>query len=227
MGDSDLDQTPAHERHNPDLLRFIPPGSKRLVEVGCSSGALAREFKKTSPDCDYWGIEIVPAYAELAKRHCDRSLVLNIEAAGDDFWESCSDRECWIFGDVIEHFTDPWRILRKVRSVIPAGGEVVACVPNAQHWSVQVRLNIGAFRYEPEGLLDKTHLRWFTKKTIHELFSGAGFEITDVLPRIFNDPQNERFLPAIELMAKLAGADTKSAAADSMPLQYVIRAIAK
>ena len=222
-----MDQTPVHDSHNPDLLKFIPAEAKRLIEVGCSSGALAREFKKLSPRCDYWGVEIDPGYAGLAKRHCDRSFVLNIEEAGADFWKSTADRDCWIFGDVIEHLKDPWDVLRKTRACIPADGAVVACIPNAQHWSLHVRLNIGALRYEAEGLMDKTHIRWFTKKTIHELFDQSGFKVTEVLPRIFDEPQRETFLPAIEHMAKLAGADTKSAVADSLPLQYVLRAYPK
>lgn len=222
-----MDQTPAHDNYNPDLLNFIPTDAKRLIEVGCSSGALAREFKKRSPHCDYWGVEIDPGYAALARRHCDRSFVVNIEEAGDDFWQSAANRDCWIFGDVIEHLKDPWDILGKIRACISANGTVVACIPNAQHWSLQVRLSIGAFRYEDEGLMDRTHIRWFTKKTIHELFNQAGFEIAEVLPRIFDEPQREAFLPAIEHMARLAGADTKSAVADALPLQYVLRALPK
>lgn len=173
-----MDQTPAHEQHNPDLLKIIPASARRLVEVGCSTGAHAREFKKLSPNCDYLGIETDPTSAALAKRHCDQSLIVGIEEAGDDFWARCADRDCRIFGDVIEHLKNPWDVLRKVRSVIPPAGVIVACIPNAQHWSVQVRLSTEDFKYEAQGLLDKTHLRWFTKKTIFELINQSGFEIS-------------------------------------------------
>ena len=217
-----MQQTPAHEQHNPDLLRLVPPGARRLIEIGCSSGALAREFKKLVPDCDYVGVEIDPGYAEAARRHCDRVLALDIEAADDAFWAAHADRDCWIFGDTLEHLKDPWTVLRRIRKGIPASGHVVACIPNAQHWSLQARLCVGDLRYEASGLLDRTHLRWFTRRTIIEMFDQAGFRITEGLPRIFDEPQRDRFLPAIEQMARLLGADPKVAVEDALPLQYVV-----
>ena len=113
-----MSQTPVHEFHNPELLDIIPWGASKLIEVGCSSGAMAREFKKISPTCHYLGIEIDPAYAKLAQRYCDQSLVLDIETADDTFWSTNADRDCWIFGDTLEHLRDPWKVLRQVRSVL-------------------------------------------------------------------------------------------------------------
>lgn len=165
-----MDQTPIHEFHNPDLLKLIPVNSKNLIEIGCSSGALAREFKKISPQANYFGVEIDPAYAASALRYCNETAVLNIEKAGDEFWDSKKDRDCWIFGDTLEHLQDPWVILNRIYQALPVGGSVVACIPNAQHWSLQARLSIGDFRYEKDGLMDRTHLRWFTRQTIVEMF---------------------------------------------------------
>lgn len=222
-----MDQTPVHEQHNADLLNLIPVASKNLIEVGCSSGALAREFKKLVPDADYRGVEIDADFAELARRHCNIVTVLNIESADEKFWSDNGDRNCWIFGDTLEHLQNPWRILKKINEVAPIDGVVVACIPNAQHWSLQVRLSIGDFRYENSGLMDRMHLRWFTRQTIVELFDQAGFSIEAGLPRIFDEPQREPFLPLIGQMAKLAGTDPDLAIADSLPLQYVVRAIKK
>lgn len=219
-----MNHTPVHENHNPDLLDIIPWGSKKLIEVGCSSGALAREFKKLSPNCHYLGIEIDPAYAELALRYCDQSQVLDIETAGDAFWKENADRDCWIFGDTLEHLKDPWRVLRQVRSIMPKNACIAACIPNAQHWSLQAKLSIGDFRYEDTGLLDRTHLRFFSRQTILEMFNDAGFTVTACIPRIFHEPPRERFLPVIEQLAKLAGANPQTSVDDAMPLQYVVSA---
>ena len=222
-----MSQTPIHESHNSDLLRFIPLTSKRVIEIGCSSGALAREFKKISPDTNYLGVEIESTYAQLASRYCDEVLVLNIEHADDAFWSSQGDRDCWVFGDTLEHLANPWLVLSRIYQCLPLGGVVVACIPNAQHWSVQARLSIGDFRYEDEGLLDRTHLRWFTRQTIVEMFHQAGFEIQEGLPRTFDEPMREQFLQIIAEMAKAAGADPEVAISDSIPLQYVVRAVKK
>ncbi|MBU3588900.1 bifunctional 2-polyprenyl-6-hydroxyphenol methylase/3-demethylubiquinol 3-O-methyltransferase UbiG [Polynucleobacter sp. 80A-SIGWE] len=220
-----MEQTPIHDFHNPDLLRMIPENAKKLIEVGCSSGALAREFKKISPNADYFGIEIDPDYADLARRFCSSVSVLNIESADADFWESNSDRDCWIFGDTLEHLQNPWLLLKRIYEVIPSGGTVVACIPNAQHWSIQAKLSIGDFRYEDRGLMDKTHLRWFTRQTIIEMFDQAGFVIEEGAPRIFDEPQRDSFLPAIGEMARLSGADPQLAISDSLAYQYVVKAV--
>lgn len=220
-----MEQTPVHEQHNPDLLRFIPVGAKRVIEIGCSSGALAREFRKISPGCDYLGVEIDPAYAELAKRHCDSTMVLDVEKASDEFWQANADRDCWVFGDVLEHLTDPWAVVRKIRAVIPSNGSIVVCMPNVQHWSIQARLAVGSFDYKDDGLMDKTHLRWFTRATLLQMFNEAGFKITEGFPRVFDEPQRDKFLAVIDLMARAMGGDPKMAVADAMPIQYVIRAV--
>jgi 2-polyprenyl-3-methyl-5-hydroxy-6-metoxy-1,4-benzoquinol methylase len=222
-----MEQTPVHEQHNPDLLKFIPIESKKIIEVGCSSGALAREFKKNKSDCWWFGVEIDPMYAEIAKRHCDETMTLDIENAPESFWEETKNADCWIFGDTLEHLKDPWSILKLIRAKISQTGSVVACIPNAQHWSLQARLSIGDFRYETSGLLDRTHLRWFTRQTIIEMLEQSGFQLEAGIPRIFNEPNRDVFLPIIEQMARAAGVDPQMAVTDALPLQYVIRAVPK
>ena len=104
-------------------------------------------------------------------------------------------------------------------------GSVVVCIPNAQHWSVQARLNSGLFRYEDSGLLDRTHLRWFTRTTIYEMFESTGFDVVDGCSRTFNEPGREQVLAAIRQMAQAVGADPELAAQDATPLQWVFRAM--
>ena len=92
---------------------------------------------------------------------------------------------------------------------------------------MQDKSSISDFRYEKSGLFDKTHLRWFTRQTIFDMFDQAGFEIKAGMPRIFNEPSRELFLPIIEQMAKAAGVDPQVAVSDALPLQYVIRGVPK
>ena len=220
-----MDQTPSHENHNFDLLRMIPASSMRLIEVGCSSGAMAREFKKINPLCDYFGIDIDESYAIQAQRHCDQAIALDIEEADEQFFLDQGNRDCWIFGDTLEHLRNPWRILKKIRERLPSNGCVVACIPNAQHWSVVAKLSIGDFRYQDSGLLDRTHLRWFTRQTIVEMFIGAGYAIQAGFPRVFPEPFRDRILPVIGEMAKACGVDPELAMSDALPIQFVIRAV--
>jgi len=220
-----MEQTPVHEGHNPDLLAIIPLNVRRIVEVGCSSGSLAREFKKLGGKADYTGIEIDPEYAQLAARYCDRVLTLDIESVDAACLKATMPCDCWVFGDTLEHLRDPWALLARIRSVIPADGCVAACIPNAQHWSVQAALSVGAFRYQSSGLLDRTHLRWFTRTTIAEMFQGAGFRILKWRPRVFDEPARAGLLPHIRALAAAAGGSPEIAGQDAVPLQYVCLAV--
>lgn len=210
--------------HNRDLLAFIPGNARHVVEVGCNSGALAAAYKAINPSCLYEGIELDEQAAQTARNHCDRVLELDIESVGTEFFGKFSEADCWVFGDVLEHLKDPWQVLARIRSVMPENGMIVACIPNAQHWSVQAKLCIGDFRYQNEGLMNRSHLRWFTRATIFELFAQAGFQIVAGRPIILDEPVRDRILPAIKLMAQLTGANPDVTINDSLPIQYIVRA---
>lgn len=218
-------QTPVHHSHNSDLLKLIPLDARRIVEVGCSSGALAREYKKLNPDVHYIGIEIEPSYAQLARAHCDEVFDMNIEALTPELIQGELAADCWIFGDVLEHLYDPWQVLLNLRQSLAPGASIVACIPNAQHWSVQAKLCMGDFCYEDSGLFDRTHIRWFTLKTMIEMFNRAGLRVEEGVPRVFEEPNRALVLPAIRAMALATGVDPEGAMQDAMPLQYVLRAV--
>ena len=154
-----MQQTPLHHAPNLDLLNVIPKAT-RVVEAGASSGALAQAYKQHHPECHYIGIEIDSEFAVIASKHCDQVLLGDLDALSTLPPPQSLKAECWVFGDCLEHLNDPWRVLRWVHQLQPEGGIICACIPNAQHWSVQTRLNSGDFFYQSSGLLDRTHLRW-------------------------------------------------------------------
>lgn len=220
-----MKQTPVHDNYNSDLLEIMTTSARNVVEVGCSSGALARAYKTLNPDCHYTGIDVDPNYADIARQYCDEAICLDIENADNSTFESLSKADCWVFGDSLEHLKDPWTLLKRIREAIPDNGSIVACIPNAQHWSLQANLNSGNFFYQNAGLLDRTHLRWFTRITIGELFASTGYEIVEGIGRVFKEPEHDKILGAIRAMAIAAGTDPDQAVADAAPLQYVVRAI--
>ena len=220
-----MEQTPVHDQHNPELLKMMPPTARRVVEVGCSSGTLARAYKAIKPAVHYIGVEIDPAYAELARRYCDEVLVLDMDTVTPEIIQATLNADCYVFGDSLEHLRDPWALLARIRAVIPADGCIAACIPNVQHWSVQLRLACGEFRYEDTGLMDRTHLRWFTRLTMNEMFVQAGFKLVQGHAVIFHDARREQVLPAIRAMAIAVGADPDLAVREALPTQYVWRAV--
>lgn len=211
--------------YNHDLLPLIPPDARGVVEVGCNNGALARVYKAINPACNYTGIEVDAENAERARRYCDTVLHLDIESVDESFYAQYANSNVWIFGDVLEHLRYPWEVLARIRRSMPADGCVIVCLPNAQHWSVQAKLSVGDFRYENGGLMDRTHLRFFTRATMLEMFAGAGLKIAQGFPRIFGELKNEHVIAAIKSMAIGVGADPELALQDSMPLQYVVKAV--
>lgn len=217
-------QTPAHDIPNPDLLAILPVVD-RLVEVGCSTGALARAYRERHPQAHWLGLEIDPDYGAAARRHCQEVLVGDVEQLLEDpAMAELFQADCWIFGDSLEHLRDPWRVLRQVHGLLPEGGSVCACIPNAQHWSLQARLCLGQFVYEESGLLDRTHLRWFTPTTMAALFQDNGFRLVHTQPRIFPHPAEAMVLEQIRTFAQRLGGDPEQAVQDARPLQLVIRA---
>jgi len=219
-----MQQTPAHDRPNLDLLAVMP-AAKRVVEVGCSRGALARAYKQRHPDSHYLGIEIDPAYAAEARNHCDEVRVANIEALiSSGAFSDLPAAQCWVFGDTLEHLQDPWLVLRSLHGGLDPQGCVCACIPNMQHWSIQLRLNGGLIEYADSGLLDRTHLRWFSRLTMVQLFESSGYQIASLQPRIFPHPQLQRACALIGQLASQIGHDPEQAIRDAQPLQYVIKA---
>lgn len=225
VAQAEMKQTPIHDQHNPDLLNLIPLEAKRVIEVGCSSGALARAYRELNPACEYIGTEIDSNYAEIARQHCRQVFVGNIEQMLDEIQITQGAFDCWVFGDVLEHLYDPWHVLKRIaQDLLTPGGSVVACIPNMQHWNMQLALNVGDIRYQDAGLLDRTHIRWFTRVTIIEMFQQAGLQIASIGGRTFDEPERDKFLPLLRDLAEASGGDHEQAVADAIPLQWVVRA---
>lgn len=206
-----------------DLLELMP-SVESVVEAGCSSGALAAAYRQRCPGCRYLGIEIDPEYAVLARKHCDQVLVADLDALSHCPVSRQLMAECWVFGDCLEHLVDPWRVLRWVRQHQPGHGVICACLPNAQHWSLQARLSCGDWEYQDSGLLDRTHLRFFTAKTIPQAFSRAGYKLEALIPRYWGKKPTESIVAAIAEMAGAAGGNSDVAVQSSMPSQYLVLA---
>lgn len=218
-------QTPAHEVVNHDLLALMPTQARRVVEVGCMHGALARAYRKRCPGVHYTGIDIDPDYARVARQACDLALPGDIELFTPTAFESLFPSDCWVFGDCLEHLRDPWRVVRQIRERIDPDGCLVTCVPNAQHWSVQMRLATGLFRYEDSGLLDRTHVRWFTRVTLIEMFTQAGWRVEHGLSRYLSQEPPAALLQGIATIARVGGADVAQALEDARVFQYLLKVV--
>jgi trans-aconitate methyltransferase len=220
-----MKQTPAHAVVNQELLAMIPPTARRVVEVGCMHGALANAWRPTHPHAHYVGIDIDADYAAVAADYCNEAFAADIETLAAERFDHLFPSDCWIFGDCLEHLRDPWAVLKRVRAAIDADGCLLTCIPNAQHWSVLWRLASGNFRYEDNGLMDRTHLRWFTRTTMLEMFAATGWRVVEGVSRNLNSPHQPQALEAVRAYALASGLDADMAVRDATPYQLVFKVV--
>jgi SAM-dependent methyltransferase len=160
----------------PEVAALVPPGCQRVLDIGCGSGQLGRLLVERGHHVT--GIELVPEIAEEARSWLDHVAVADVEADGFPFADDSFDTI--IFADVLEHFVDPWRVLREAVDLLEPGGQVIASIPNLQHIDVITRLIRGRWHYRDHGITDYGHLRFFTLATIRDLFAQANLEVVRV-----------------------------------------------
>ncbi|MGZ7039243.1 MAG: CmcI family methyltransferase, partial [Thermoanaerobaculia bacterium] len=163
----------AHSR----ALRLVGT-DKRVLDLGCGAGIVARHL--ATQGCEVVGIEGDRALAQESSAICERVIVSDLSTA-DWEHELGSDRFDAVTAlDVLEHLADPVACLRALRRFIRPGGYVVASIPNIAHGSMRLALLSGEFEYRDLGLLDRTHLRFFTRQTMEQLFDEAGYAVRTI-----------------------------------------------
>lgn len=182
--DLDSDIAPAH------VVRMVGK-NKRVLEIGCASGSQTKPLSQQF-GCDVTGIEINPEAAEEARPYCKRLLVGDIERMDLNAELGDSRFDVITFGDVLEHLRDPKSILDKVRRFIDADGYVLISVPNIAHASVVFELMNGRFDYRSTGLLDDTHIHFFTKRSLVRMVEDASYLVVE-LNRIEIRPESTEF----------------------------------
>ena len=157
------------------LLALVPDGA-RVLDVGCSSGYLARPLVERG--CTVVGIELDERAAAAARDLCEDVLVGDVETMELPFEPGSFDVvPC---GDVIEHLRDPRGFLERVRPVLHEQGRLVLTTPNVANWTIRLGLLGGRWRYTERGILDRTHTHLFTRKTLAEALAGAGYRVLEL-----------------------------------------------
>lgn len=152
------------------IVAGMIPERARVLDVGCGTGILAQILTECR-QADVVGIEPDPSRAKLA---ISRGLTVHAGYLTPETVESLGKFDVVLFADVIEHLPSPQAILTTARGALAEGGAVVLSVPNVAHWSVRVDLIRGRFQYRDCGIMDATHLRWFTANSIKLLLESVG-----------------------------------------------------
>lgn len=209
---------------NLDLLNKIPTNSNCILEIGCGSGWMGEAFKAKNPSAKYFGIELFETAAEEAATRLDGVICANIELDLTLPSKLAPLFDVVVFGDVLEHLQDPWRVLSELRKYIQPGGLCVTCIPNVAHWSLISGLLRGKWDYADAGLLDRTHLRFFTLDTAVEMFQKTGWTVFDASPRNFWPELTEQAMQVLLPVATAFGMPEANARLNMSTFQWVMSA---
>ncbi|RLS54825.1 MAG: glycosyltransferase [Planctomycetota bacterium] len=212
------------EFDRPDVLALVPLHSRRILDVGCGGGRLGLAIKNRQ-SAHVTGIELQPLAAQRARLNLDVVEQQNIES--DPLAFATGTFDCVICADVLEHMTDPGFVLRKLHHWLTENGSLVVSLPNVRHHSVVSSLLAGNWTYEPAGLLDADHLRFFTRREIEKLLFRIGFEIRELsmVPGEGFEAWQQAGRPCeVNIGSLLIRTATSDEAAEFFAYQYLVQA---
>jgi len=164
-----------YESKREDMLKYVPPGTKTSLEFGCGYGEFSA-LVKDKCDAETWAVEINEQAAHEAAKKLDRVINSDAHEAIDKLPDNYFD--CIIFFDILEHLVDPYLLLVLVKKKLTKKGVIVTSIPNVRFYRHLVDFVIrGNWDYKDQGILDKTHLRFFTYKSIIKMFNFLDFQI--------------------------------------------------
>jgi 2-polyprenyl-3-methyl-5-hydroxy-6-metoxy-1,4-benzoquinol methylase len=205
----------AYENPRAERKGHVPAGARRVLDLGCASGALGAALKARG--ATVVGVERDPAYAALARECLDEVVEADLETFDP---APLGTFDVLVAGDVLEHLADPWSVLRRFAAVVEPGGTVVVSLPNVRHWESVFAIAVrGRFPRRNEGVFDGTHLRWFTLHDAWSLVDQAGLTVEAVERRIrYRRVGGAKETAAARLIARVPGPRA------FLTYQHVIRA---
>ncbi len=177
-----FDKSPNHIYYSsprPEMSSLLPASALKILDVGCGSGVFAYSLKQSNLEREIWGIEINPSVAAEAAKVLDRVLIGDISLLLDqlplDYFDAV------YFNDVLEHLPDPYTILRRIKQNVKANGHILVSLPNVRYIRNFFNFIVQKdWAYTDHGILDRTHLRFFTLKSALHMFESMGYKVEEV-----------------------------------------------
>ena len=165
-----------YDRMRAEVAHFVPESCRTLLDVGCGKGEFGAGLKQSRPQLTVWGVELVPAVAAEARKRLDTVItgdaLTHLEELPDGYFD------CIAFNDSLEHMIDPYVLLARIKSKLSPSGVIVSSIPNVRYYrNLQNLLFKKQWRYEDAGILDRTHLRFFTERSIRDMYASAGYTV--------------------------------------------------
>lgn len=213
-----------------ELLSLIEREPRNVLEIGCAGGATGGELKRHYPSAVVTGVEMHEGAAAVARTHLDRVICQNVEKLEFDAnGIKQGSVDTVLLADVLEHLYDPWHLLVRLKPYLTKDAQVIASIPNVRNLWLITKLLAGKWEYEEAGLLDITHIRFFTMKGIEELFGQTGYSITFVSRTVDKRVPIALCEPEQRVNLTLEGATITGATRQDLweysALQFVVRAV--
>jgi 2-polyprenyl-3-methyl-5-hydroxy-6-metoxy-1,4-benzoquinol methylase len=158
-----------------EMIQFLPSKPKTIIDIGCGNGAFA-EALKVKTKAETWGIEYMDREAKIAEKRLDKVF----SGPCEDYLNVLPDKyfDAIFFNDVLEHLVDPYAVLDKIKHKLTDNGVVISSIPNVRYHKTFIRTVIHKdWRYEDYGTMDRTHLRFFTGKSIRAMYEDLGYTV--------------------------------------------------
>lgn len=176
------DATNYPDSARPELVNLMDVAPTRALELGCHKGAMGAAVKQRFPGVHYTGIEINPDTAAIARTRIDEVLVEDLLKLDTDAHAAFAQPfDAIMLADVLEHLYDPWATLVKLGRHLAPGGKVYASIPNVRNLALISELIKGNWTYQSAGLLDVTHIRFFTLRECRRMFAETGYVIEKIV----------------------------------------------
>ncbi len=163
----------------PDLQSLVPSDAQSILDIGCGNGMVGGALKNRQ-QCRVVGIELSKPAAREAKKILDKVITGNVEKYSTLLQLQDESFDCIILGDILEHLNEPVQLINQLKRFLRPNGCLVLSIPNIGHWSIWQGLLAGEWQYSDAGLLDKSHLRFFTRKSIIRFLTDAEYEISEL-----------------------------------------------
>ncbi len=232
MTEAQTDQSPPEPRYDfdgidlesgsvhADVVQLVGSG-KRVLELGPATGYMSRVFAEHG--CTVIGIEIDPAMAERAGEFCERVIVGDLDTLDLDAELGEERFDAIVAADVLEHLKDPLAALTRLKPFLDPAGSFVLSIPNIAHGSVRLALLSGNFTYRDIGLLDATHLRFFTRETIEKLLDESELGLADLRRHELNLDASEVSFDRTKVSPEVL--EQLERDPDARTYQYVLKAL--